>query len=245
MAQRSTSSKLKAIQEVQSATETAMRSAVHYLRTSATPTSKGARDAIHRALRALQCECPEGIIVAGGKQSADPHATGRGRLAPGDPIVVDIFPRSRETGYFADMSRTFCIGAPRPKLKKMYAAVLGAQRLAFSMIRPGACGEDIQTAVDQYFEQKGFHRKNPRKKGGKGWLAEEGFIHGVGHGVGKKIHEPPKISYGKDILREGDIVTVEPGLYYKDVGGVRLEDMVLVTKRGCANLTRFSKKLIL
>lgn len=239
------SSKLKAIQKVQFATEAAMKSVVRYLRMSPAPTSKEARDLIRRTLKALQCECPEGIIVAGGKQSAEPHAIGRGRLASGAPIVIDIFPRSQKTGYFADMSRTFCIGIPPPKLRKMYAAVLGAQRLAFSMIRPGARGEDIQIAVEHYFETKGFHRKNPRKKGEKGWLAEEGFIHGVGHGVGKNIHESPKLSHGKDILREGDIVTVEPGLYYKDVGGVRLEDMVLVTKRGCTNLTRFSKKLIL
>ena len=126
----------------------------------------------------------------------------------------------------------------------MYRAVLGAQKLAFSIVKPGAKGEDIQKAVENYFDKKGFTRKNPRKGKRKGgWFAEEGFIHGVGHGVGKEIHEHPHISHTDHILKEGDVVTVEPGLYYKDIGGVRIEDMIVVTKSGHKDITRFPKRL--
>ncbi len=235
--------KLAAIQEVQRATEAAMRRVIVYIRTEKAPQAHTARRIILEELRRWQCECPEGVIVAGGKDSAQPHAIGRGILKQGEPIVIDIFPRSKKTKYFADMTRTVCLGKPSKKLAAMHKAVLGAQRLAYSMVRPGVKGKDIQAAVERYFERKGFGRIAPRAKGKKGWLGKEGFIHGVGHGVGMRIHERPRVSHSRDTLKEGDVITIEPGLYYKDTGGVRIEDMVLVTRTGCRSLTKFSKQL--
>jgi Xaa-Pro aminopeptidase len=234
--------KLEAITQVERATEAAMQAAIVYIQNDLAPTAPQARKIINDTLTKLGCESPEGVIVANGKVGALPHGNGRGKIKKGEPIVIDIYPRSKKTKYFADMSRTVCLGSAPNKLQKMYMAVDEAQELARAMIRPGVRGEEIQHAVEDYFEKKGFKRIKPRTKG-KGWLAKEGFIHGVGHGVGKEIHEAPRLSHGDDILEEGDIVTIEPGLYYKDIGGVRLEDMVVVTKRGSKTITKFPKKL--
>lgn len=230
--------KVEAIEEVQKATEAAMSAVIDYLRTNKNPTSEEAHSIISSTLERMGCEEPEGNIVAGGKASAEPHEMGSGRLKPGEPIVIDIYPRSKATKYFADMSRTVCLGQPSAELQKMYDAVLGAQELALSMVKPGAKGEDIQIAVENFFTEHRFITSGK----GKEFAYAEGFVHSVGHGVSTELHDKPKIGRGGGTLAVGDIITIEPGLYYKHVGGIRIEDMVLVTKEGYRDLTNFSKK---
>jgi Xaa-Pro aminopeptidase len=226
---------VSAIEETQRATEAAFDALVTYLRTNEAPTSEGAHRILDEILDAHGSESPEGHIVAGGVESAEPHEKGSGLLMPGAPIVIDIYPRSKTTGYFADMSRTVCIGTPPAELQKMYDAVLAAQQLGISMVRPGARGGDIHQAASELFEKAGYLTSGT----GKEFPFAEGFVHGLGHGVGLEIHEAPRISRNSDdVLQVGNIVTIEPGLYYKHIGGVRLEDMVLVTEDGCRNLTQ-------
>jgi Xaa-Pro aminopeptidase len=229
------------IEEVQRAVEDAAGKVIEYLKTDRAPTSEKCHTIIDEVLASYGCESPEGHIVAGGLQSAEPHNEGNGILLKGTPIVIDIYPRSKTTGYFADMSRTVCLGAPPERLQKMHDAVLAVQELAIGMVRPGTKCIDIQNAVETYFTEQGFMTSGK----GKEFAYAEGFVHGIGHGVGLKIHEAPRIGRGsQDILAEGDVITIEPGLYYKDTGGVRIEDMVLVTKDGCRNLTTFPKQFI-
>jgi Xaa-Pro aminopeptidase len=163
---------------------------------------------------------------------------GSGPIQKGASIVIDIYPRSKTTGYFADMSRTVCIGPASPELRKMYAAVLEAQTLGISMVKLGAHCGDIHAAVAHVFSDAGYLTSGK----GREFPFAEGFVHGLGHGVGLEIHEAPRISRNStDVLEEGDVITIEPGLYYKGIGGIRLEDMLLVTAQGAENLTNFPK----
>lgn len=176
-------------------------------------------------------------IVSCGKYSADPHEGGKGPLIANQPIVIDIFPRSRENRYFSDMTRTVIKGKASPEIKKIYEIVLAGQRLALDKIKAGVKGKDIHKLVQDYFINQGF--ATGKKKG-----KVQGFIHGTGHGVGLDIHESPSLSANSEaVLKVGNIVTVEPGLYYPGIGGVRIEDIVAVNKNGCKNLTKFSKVL--
>lgn len=181
-------------------------------------------------------------IVSCGLQAADPHCAGSGPLYAGQPIVMDVFPLSLETHYYADMTRTVFKGEPSEELKKMYWSVLDAQTEGVKRIKDGVDGKEIYNWTLKNFERQEYptdFKKRPM----------EGFFHSVGHGVGIDMHEPPRISSKSCILKVGHVVTVEPGLYYQNarghipVGGIRIEDMVLVTKTGYRNLTKFPKDL--
>jgi Xaa-Pro aminopeptidase len=176
-------------------------------------------------------------IVACGVHSSMPHHGGEGPIYPDKPVVIDIFPRSQTSGYFGDMTRTVVRGEPSPGLVKMYDTVLRGQKLAIGMVKAGVRVRDIHSAVVDYFRSRGFETG---VIGGKA----QGFIHSTGHGLGLEIHEPPRISLGEEVLETGNVVTVEPGLYYEKTGGVRIEDVVVVEKNGCTNLTRYPKKLL-
>ena len=175
-------------------------------------------------------------IVAGGVQGSMPHETGSGPLVAGWPVVIDIFPRSQQSGYFGDMTRTVVKGEPSAELSRMYDTVLRGQKVALSMIRDGVRSKDVHGAIMDFFTERGFQTA----VSGSG--NPEGFIHSTGHGLGLDIHEPPRVGPGREILREGNVVTVEPGLYYERLGGVRIEDVVVVTRDGNENLTRCSKR---
>ena len=175
-------------------------------------------------------------IVSCYNDCVDPHNQGSGPLLANQSIIIDVFPHSSETMYFADITRTFVRGKASPMIKKIYAAVKEGQEIAFDQIKDGADGSKIHGDITHRFEKLGF--KTGQMNG-----RMQGFFHGTGHGVGIEIHEPPRISIGKDILRTNHVVTVEPGLYYRNIGGVRLEDMVIVKRNGCANLTKFPKYL--
>jgi Xaa-Pro aminopeptidase len=152
-------------------------------------------------------------------------------------IVVDIFPFGKKDRYFEDMTRTFVKGRPTKKMQEMYDLVLEAQEAALGAIKEGVTGKYVDDIVCDIFEKHGYG--TPRTK------SKTGYIHSTGHGVGLEIHEPPRLSQtGTKTLKAGMVVTVEPGLYLPDVGGVRIEDIVVVTKTGCKNLTKYPKELI-
>jgi Xaa-Pro aminopeptidase len=188
---------------------------------------------MHATLMERECAAQH-TIVAPGLQGVDPHHHGNGPLRANESIVIDVFPKSERTRYFADMSRTVVKGKASLKLRAMYRAVLNAQERGMELIRDGADGKAVHTEVNSVLEKDGF---TTGVIGGR----MQGFFHGTGHGVGLDIHEPPRINKSGGILRTGHVVTVEPGLYYLDAGAVRVEDLVVVTTAGCRNLTNFPK----
>ncbi len=193
---------------------------------------------IEKALLSQGCEASD-IIVAGGKGCSDPHWCAEGELLVNEPIVIDIVPRSKKERYYSDMTRTVMRGKPSKEIKEMYSAVFEAQNGAIAKIKAGVTGSEIHNIVCDLLEERGY--KTSRGKNG----LTEGFIHSTGHGVGLDIHEGPNLSENGKELKAGAVVTVEPGLYYKKIGGVRIEDVVLVTRSGCKNLTMFEKNLVL
>lgn len=176
-------------------------------------------------------------IVSCGRHAIDPHDIGHGLLRPNESIIVDIYPRSLRTLYFGDATRTFCRGRAPDALRKMYNEVKNGQKLALSMLREGINGRRIHEAVLALFVQHGY--KTGEKDGRR-----QGFFHGTGHGIGLELHEEPvRITYRDYILKRGNVTSVEPGLYYADIGGVRIEDLAYVTRTGCEILGRFPKEL--
>jgi Xaa-Pro aminopeptidase len=186
-------------------------------------------------VKLMECECvAQHTIVAGGEQACDPHNEGSGPLPAHRSIIFDVFPRSATTRYFADMSRTVVRGTPSPELTRLYQTVKDAQEDAITRVKDGADGMKIHQGICERFEKAGY-------KTGVVHGRMQGYFHGTGHGVGLDIHEAPRISRTGSLLQEGHVVTVEPGLYYPGLGAVRIEDMVLVTRDGCRNLTNYPK----
>ena len=180
----------------------------------------------------IECEIlrhgmlPTGTICAGGEQGAQPHNCGSGPLLANMPIVMDIFPRSPSSGYWGDLTRTVVRGKASPIVKKAYNAVLEAREYAKKLIRIGAYGAEIHLATEAILESHGFMT-------GVNDCGQFGFFHGLGHGVGLDIHENPRLSpRARKALQGGEVVTVEPGLYYPEWGGIRLEDLVYLTPAG-------------
>jgi Xaa-Pro aminopeptidase len=167
-------------------------------------------------------------IVASGVRAALPHGSASSkRLQAGETVVIDF--GTRFQGYHSDETKTLVLGKPDPTMKKIYETVHRAQKRAIKAIRPGVSGRQIDAAAREVIEKAGFGKY---------------FGHGTGHGVGLAVHEDPAISpYGKGIVEEGMVFTVEPGIYIPDWGGVRLEDMVEVTARGCERLTYLPKMI--
>jgi Xaa-Pro aminopeptidase len=169
-------------------------------------------------------------ICAPGPQGADPHQGGFGPIAPHQPIVLDIFPRVSASGYFGDLTRTVVKGQASPIVRQAWEAVRAARDAAKAMIRPGVNGKAVHEEVTRQLEAANFVtdlNANPPR----------GFFHGTGHGLGLEIHEAPRVSRVDQELRVGHIVTVEPGVYYPEWGGMRLEDVVVLTETGNECLT--------
>ncbi len=233
-----------AIEETQRHTEAAFDAAIQVLRESVIRgdqvmwkgrplTSEELRKIVNVSLMERDC-IAQHTIIACGEQGVDPHNQGSGPIRPHQPIIFDIFPRSSQSRYFADMSRTVVKGKASEDLRRIYDAVLAAQRRGIELIRAGASGAAVHAEVVATLEARGF-------TSGVVDGRNQGFFHGTGHGVGLDIHEPPRVSRVDHELRAGHVVTVEPGLYYPGRGAVRIEDMVLVGEGGCRNLTRTPK----
>jgi len=200
-------------------------------------TSERVRRAIELELLRNDCALDE-TIVACGSDAADPHERGSGPLLAGEPIIVDIFPQHKETHYHADMTRTFCRDQPSDEIREFYHLTAEAKAAALAAVEPGATGEAVHDAACAVYEDAGVPtlRSDP--------TTETGFIHSTGHGVGLDVHELPRAGPGGDELQPGHVVTIEPGLYDPAVGGVRIEDLVVVTEDGHENLTDYEESLV-
>lgn len=200
-------------------------------------TSETLRLIFDSELMKRDCLC-DATIIASGDQAADPHCLGYGPIGANTPIVFDMFPRSRKKWYWSDMSRTLVKGKLSSEARSMYDAVLEAQQRGVDAVRAGADYPTLTKTAANFFEERGF-------KTGRDEKGSHGFFHSIGHGVGLEIHERPfsRIHEPK-ILEAGNVITIEPGLYYKGIGGVRIEDTVVVTEDGCENLARPSKECI-
>lgn len=182
----------------------------------------------------------EELIVACGPRGSDPHYNGdpEDKLKANQPIIMDVFPRSERKRYWSDMTRTIVKGKASDAVKKMFNAVLEAKNASIAALHAGVLGSDLNDVCCDVLEKAGYETV----RGGK--RISRGFVHSLGHGVGLEIHEGPSLSeLYKSPLKEHNVVTVEPGLYDPDVGGVRIEDIVEVTKGGCNNLTKMEIRL--
>jgi Xaa-Pro aminopeptidase len=198
-------------------------------------TAEDLRAAVNTRILAEGC-LPSHTVCAPGDQAVDPHEEGHGPIRAHTPVVMDIFPRSERTGYYGDLTRTVVRGRASDALRTVYALVHEGVRLGHRRVEPGADGIAIHREIQDLFAARGY-----RTGAMDGRM--QGFFHGKGHGLGLQIHEPPSISIRGTRLRPGHVVTVEPGLYYLGLGGVRIEDVARVTASGSVNLTRAPKVL--
>jgi Xaa-Pro aminopeptidase len=201
-------------------------------------TSERVKRAITHELLDHECECAD-VIVAGGEDAADPHERGSGPLPADAPIIVDVFPRFTQSRYHADTTRTFVVGEPSAAAREFHELTCEALDAALDAIEPGVTGGSVHDAACEVYEAAGYETS----RGDASPAA--GFIHGTGHGVGLAIHEEPRLSAtADDELAAGNVVTVEPGLYDPDVGGVRVEELVVVREEGPEVLTDYHRSLV-
>jgi Xaa-Pro aminopeptidase len=230
------------MKNVQRATEKAMDLAVSLIKKASVKkgtlyvnkkplTAEYIKFSMHRLLLQHRCSAVD-TIVSCGEETAIPHMTGTGQLKAGVPIVIDLFPVEEISGYYADMTRTVAKGEPSTEILEMYNALREAKRLGISRVKSGVSGADIHQDVVDFFKDKGYE-SNLR-----------GFVHNLGHGVGLQVHELPTVGPAGKALASGNVITIEPGLYYPGIGGVRLEDIGVVTKKGFENFTVFPEELI-
>ena len=201
-------------------------------------TSERVKTEVEVTLLRERCGLDE-AIVACGADGTEPHNRGSGPLVAGEPIVVDIFPKSKETRYYGDMTRTFVKGQPGDRAREWYDLTREAFEAALDAVQAGATGADVHAAACDVYEDAGLPtlRSDPD--------AETGFIHSTGHGVGLEIHEDPRLDmHNDDPLQVGQVITVEPGLYDPEVGGIRIEDLVVVTEEGYENLTDYPVEFV-
>ena len=176
------------------------------------------------------------FIVSHGAQTAIGHDMGSGPIAPNEPICLDLFPRDRESGCYADMTRTFVVGEPSDELREYHKLCREALDRAVAAVKPGIPGKDLNRLACDIFEEHGFPTLLSKQPGE---VLKDGFYHSLGHGVGLEVHEEPALGRGPGELIAGDVIAVEPGLYRNGYGGCRLEDLVRVTEDGGETLTDY------
>jgi Xaa-Pro aminopeptidase len=199
-------------------------------------TAERLRSIIDIHLLSAGYENPESIVACGA-QGSDCHDHGHGVLRTGEPVIVDIFPRNRKTLYNGDMTRTVVHGVVAPEVARMHAAVLEAKRDAIRAVRSGVTGQSVHEATLAALARHGFSAGQPTEP------RVAVISHGTGHGIGLDVHEPPLLAMKGPALVVGDVLTVEPGLYAREIGGIRVEDMVAVTQDGCENFNTLHEGL--
>ncbi len=177
-------------------------------------------------------------IAAGGDQACDPHCSGSGPLRANELIIVDVFPRVTATGYYGDMTRTFLKGKPTDAQRDLVETVREAQARALKEVKAGASANKIHNGVVDHFNSRGYETKT-------GGDVPVGFFHGTGHGLGMEVHEAPRLSKGAGKLKSGQVVTVEPGLYYPGLGAARIEDVAWVRPDGCELLSSYPYRWVI
>jgi Xaa-Pro aminopeptidase len=240
-------SEVEAIRRAQRAAEAGMRAAAEMLR-AAEPrngtvvldgeplTSERIKVEVEAAFTRHGAAIDE-FIVSHGPQTAVGHNMGSGPIAPGEPIVIDLWPWDKRTGYFSDMTRSFVVGEVPTELREWHALCREALDRAVAATKPGVTGFELHKLVSDFFAEHG-HPTQLTKEPGE--VLRDGFFHGLGHGVGLEVHEEPSLGRtGHEPLRGGEVVAMEPGLYRHGYGGCRVEDLVLVTKDGAEVLTDF------
>ncbi len=172
-------------------------------------------------------------IVAGGPQGGDCHHDGTGPLQTGQPIIVDVFPRNKASGYWGDSTRTVVHGTIPTEVARMHAAVVLAKATAIKSVKAGVTGDSVHAVTRRVIQDAGFGMGLPPMNSPATWC---GMVHGTGHGVGLDVHELPLVDAGGPELIDGDTITIEPGLYCHAIGGIRVEDAIVVTRDGAMNL---------
>lgn len=198
-----------------------------------TVTSEMLKTIVNTKLMELGCIATD-TIIASGRQASLPHHGGSGPIVPHTPIIFDIFPQNAHNKYHADMTRTFVKGKPSADIKRMYKAVYEANKRARQKVKAGVSAKTIHLEAEKTLKAFGF-------KTGSFNGRMQGFIHSTGHGLGLDVHEAPSVSSRGGRIKAKQVITIEPGLYYEDLGGIRIEDDIYVLKDGCEVLTKFPK----
>ncbi|MFB6072013.1 MAG: M24 family metallopeptidase [Halobacterium sp.] len=242
-----TDAEIEAVAETQRANEAAMAAAEDLLAAASVEdgvlvhdgdalTSERVRREIEVTLLEEGCLL-EDCIVASGPEAARAHESGSGPIEAGEPVVVDVFPRGKTSRYYGDMTRTFVKGEHDDQTREWYEVIRAAFDAALDVLEAGVTGEAVDAAVCDVFEDAGYPTLRTHDS------PDRGFFHSTGHGVGLAVHEQPSLSRFGGELEAGHVVTVEPGLYEQGVGGVRLEDLVVVTEDGYRNLDDYPRDL--
>jgi len=239
-----TPSQLAGIRRAQRAADLAMGEAARLVRESRPGlTAEEVRSAMQVVCEEHDTVLPDDVIVAVNGQAANGHDAGSGPIAPGDVVLIDIWPRDRPSRCWADMTRTFVAGGATPpgELAEYWRLSRQALDAVTARIRPGVNGRELHGIAAGVFESAGQPTLRTVEDGAP--LPDAGFLHSLGHGVGLDVHEAPAIGLAGDDLVAGDVIALEPGCYRRGFGGVRLEDLVLVTEDGAELLTAFPYEL--
>jgi Xaa-Pro aminopeptidase len=239
-----TGDELEGIRRAMRAAEAATRVVAKHLQ-AAEP-----RDGIlHRGDEPLTCEflqaevqrsfiehgsSADDLIVAHGPQTCIGHHMGSGPIGWGEPVTVDLWPRDRASACYCDMTRTFVVGPISDELRTYHRLCKEALDRATAAVKPGVTGDELHRIASAVFESGGQPTRVSKRPGE---VLLDGFFHGLGHGVGLEVHEPPLLDLGGEALVAGDVIAIEPGCYRQGYGGVRLENLVLVTNDGAETLT--------
>lgn len=228
------------VRRAQAAADAAMGRAAEILRGGGSVTSEDVRGEMIAVCRSHRATLPADVIVASGAAGAIGHDPGSGPLVEGESIIIDIWPMDDESACYADMTRTFVIGDVGAELAEWHRLTAEALEATRAAVRPGVNGRDIYEIACEVYEKAGIPTQRTKAEG---QILRDGFFHGLGHGVGLDVHEEPGLGRSGDELVAGDVITLEPGTYRQGYGGVRLEDLVLVTEDGSETLTNFPYEL--